>query len=141
MKDTKHVSVHFTMKGQDLKQDFFIPLANTLAKLRERGAGKIVLHNSFLTKEQCEAKGFDITIPTVLNALADEAISYSNDEFDFEKSRKELVEAMKEKNPKNSIAYVFGDVKEGVEIEHNLLRDNNIAIQIIQRPFATEVIK
>lgn len=126
------VSIHFTTKGQTVEE-----LNNKLDKWIDENMGSLpfdfsepteprsVLHHCFLPEQVVQAKGFSNEIyDMILNPTSEQKICWNGvSDYGLTWDRRLMLENLKKLN---GIAVFIGEIKDGVQVEYDLVRELGI---------------
>lgn len=114
----KNISLHFTPKGQDLKE--LIKKAEDVITILSTCENELILHHAFLTRKQCEDKGFSCEIPNMFDRFKGLGVSIIENTCTIyapTEARKEVYANM----PYSPVAFFIGEIKEGLLEEYSMM--------------------
>lgn len=119
----KNISIHFTPKGQDLKE--LIKKAEDIIAILRTCDTDLIIHHAFLTRKQCEDKGFSCEIPDMFDRFRSLGIRIVENEcgiYNPTEAREEVYATMKHA----PIAFFIGEIKEGLLEEYSMMITSDI---------------
>lgn len=130
------VSLHFTPKGQDVKEIFnkidkWLENNSDTVDFSERKEGetRTVLHHCFMKRADVEAKGFDTTICDELECFSEDTICWNGvSQSTIGMDRLLMLQNLKRLN---GIAIFVGNIVDGVREELELAKQIDVKTIII----------
>jgi len=118
-------SLHFTLKGQTLREIFDKMFSGTELDIINE-SDTTVLHHCFLPRNEVIEKGFTTDVVDFLDGQADQIVNWKNANESLDLSRLLMLQNLKRLN---GIAFFIGVIKDGVLEEYNLAK--SIGVRII----------